>query len=67
MFDRTQLHLEPLAKREHDLTRSVIQDPVAVPAGEIPAELAATGRALVEARDRGASSIFMMEIGRAHV
>jgi hypothetical protein len=59
-FDRSQLHIQPLANRQHDLDRSVIV-PLDAPEPDFhhPA-LPVLGRRLVEARAKGRSRLLMM-------
>ena len=59
-FDRTQLRLQPLANRAHDLTLDVMQSLDAEGAAFTHPHTPAIGRRLVEAKARGASRILMM-------
>jgi hypothetical protein len=58
-FDRAKLRLQPLAKRQHDLTLDILQGldaPVTFDHPSIPA----IGRRMREAKERGAARILMM-------
>jgi hypothetical protein len=59
-FDRSQLRLQPLANRAHDLTLDVLKslDPGA--AGFAHPHVPTIGRRLVEAKARGAARVLMM-------
>lgn len=59
LFDRSQLRLQPLANRVHDLTLNVVQSLDAAVSFEHPS-LPVISRRLVEAKERGAARILMM-------
>lgn len=59
-FDRSRLHIKPLAERQHDLTLDILQplDPAAVRFDH--PSIPEIGRRLVAAKERGATRILMM-------
>jgi hypothetical protein len=59
-FDRSRLHIQPLANRRHDLDFSVVLPLDAAPPDFSHAALPALGRGLVDARNRGAARILLM-------
>ncbi|MCI0462733.1 MAG: hypothetical protein L0Z62_37770 [Gemmataceae bacterium] len=60
LFDRSRLHIQPLAHREHDLDLSAVL-PLDAPLPPLAHEaLPLLGRRLVEARRTGAASILLM-------
>ena len=58
-FDRSKLRLQPLARRQHDLSLDVIQ-PLDAPVTFEHPSVPTIGRRLAEAKDRGAARILMM-------
>src|SRR5205085_5096364 len=59
-FDRSRLHVQPLARRQHDLDLSVVL-PLDAPLPEFThAALPVLGRRLVEARRQGRARILLM-------
>jgi hypothetical protein len=58
-FDRSKLRLQPLARRQHDLTLDVIQ-PLDVPVTFEHPSVPTIGRRMAEAKARGAARILMM-------
>jgi hypothetical protein len=60
LFDRSRLHIRPLAERCHDLDLSVLLPLDAPPPDFNHPALGVLGRRLVEARSRGAARILLM-------
>ncbi len=58
-FDRSQLRVQPLANRQHDLTLDILQ-PLDRPSTFTHPSMPIIGRRLNEARDTGAARILMM-------
>ncbi|HVL15512.1 MAG TPA: hypothetical protein VM529_23280, partial [Gemmata sp.] len=58
-FDRSQLRLQPLAKRQHDLTLDILQ-PLEKAVAFTHASLPVIGQRMREAKDRGAARVLMM-------
>ena len=58
-FDRSRLRLQPLAKRQHDLTLDILQ-PLDAPVEFAHPSIPLIGQRLRDAQARGAARIFMM-------
>lgn len=58
-FDRSQLRLQPLARRQHDLTLDILQ-PLDAPVAFSHPSIPVIGQRMGAARDRGAARILMM-------
>jgi hypothetical protein len=59
-FDRSQLRLQPLANRQHDLTLGVLQPLDPATATFAHTHIPAIGQRLAEAKARGAARVLMM-------
>jgi hypothetical protein len=59
-FDRSRLHIQPLAQRQHDLDLAVVLPLDAPPPQFCHPALPMLGRRLVEARQRGSARILIM-------